>query len=53
MGLLLGKEQLLRLDFESDGELPLDDVGGIGDLQSKADYIFTHNAHLIRAFFED
>ena len=53
MGLMLGKERLLRLDFESDNELPLDDVSCICDLQSKADLIFTHNAQLIQAFFED
>lgn len=52
MGLLLGK-RLLRLNFESDKELPLDDVSCIDDLLSKADYEFTHKAHEIRAFFED
>jgi patatin-like phospholipase/acyl hydrolase len=52
MGLLLGK-QLLRLNFESDQELPLDDVRCIGDLISKADHEFTHRAREIRAFFED
>jgi patatin-like phospholipase/acyl hydrolase len=52
MGLLLGK-QLLRLNFESDEALPLDDVSCIGDLISKADDEFTHRAHEIREFFED
>ncbi len=51
--LLLQDKQLLRLDFESDNELPLDDINCIGDLQSQADHKFTHNAHLIQEFFQN
>jgi len=53
MKLILRDDQLLRLDFESDNELPLDDVSCISDLQSQADHKFTHNAHLIREFFNE
>ena len=53
MKLLLRDDQLLRLDFESDNELPLDDVNCISDLQSQADRKFTHNAHLIKEFFNE
>lgn len=50
LGLLLDKSQILRLTFESDQVLPLDDIGKISDLQSKADLDFTHNADKIKAF---
>lgn len=46
--LLLEKHQTLRINFESDTPLPLDDVRIIGDLISKADKDFTHNSAAIR-----
>lgn len=49
--LMLGKEQLLRLDFESDNPLPMDDVSIIDDLISRADRTFTHNTVELKKFF--
>jgi len=51
MNLLLEPGQILRLDFESDLPLPLDDVSRITDLQAKADIEFTYKADKIRDFF--
>ena len=48
--LLLSKEQLLRLDFESDLPLPLDNVEEVDNLISRADRIFTHNSSTIKKF---
>ena len=53
LGLLLDKEQILRLTFESDHVLPLDDVRDVPDLQSRADRDFTHNAERIKAFLDE
>lgn len=50
LGLLLRKEQLLRIDFESDLPLPLDDVSKLDDLVARADHDFTHNSEKIRKF---
>ena len=47
--LLLEKHQTLRINFESDAPLSLDDVGIIDDLVSKADRDFTHNSADIRS----
>lgn len=47
--LLLEKHQALRINFESDTPLPLDDVRIIDDLISKADKDFTHNSAAIRS----
>lgn len=46
--LLLDKHQTVRINFESDLPLSLDDVGTLDDLISKADKDFTHNAKAIR-----
>lgn len=46
--LLLEKHQALRINFESDAPLSLDDVRIIDDLISKADKDFTHNSAAIR-----
>lgn len=46
--LLLEKHQTLRINFESDTPLSLDDVRIIDDLISKADKDFTHNSAAIR-----
>ena len=48
--LMLGSDQLLRLDFESDLPLPLDDHTAIDDLISRADRVFTHHSHEIKKF---
>lgn len=50
--LLLEKHQSLRINFESDTPLPLDDVRIIDDLISKADKDFTHNSVAIRSLLE-
>jgi hypothetical protein len=46
--LILDKHQSLRINFESDLPLSLDDVGTIDDLISRADRDFTHNSAVIR-----
>lgn len=48
--LLLEKHQLLRLNFESDNHLPLDDVREIDNLIAKADKTFTHQSADINNF---
>jgi hypothetical protein len=48
--LMLQKRQLLRLDFESELPLPLDDCSSIDDLISRADRVFTYNSSEIRDF---
>lgn len=50
--LLLNESQILRLNFESDCPLPLDDCTAIDDLISNADRLFTHNGKRIREFIE-
>ena len=47
--LLLEKHQTVRINFESDMPLSLDDVRIIDDLISKADKDFTHNSAAIRS----
>ncbi len=49
--LMLGKEQLIRLDFESDNPLPMDDVDSLDDLISRADRTFTHESMELMKFF--
>ncbi|WP_294065351.1 CBASS cGAMP-activated phospholipase [Silanimonas sp.] len=46
--LLLDKHQTVRINFESDLPLSLDDVGTLDDLITKADKDFTHNSKAIR-----
>lgn len=50
--LLLKPEQILRIDFESDNPLPLDDVTQIDELISRAGREFTHKSTKIRDFME-
>lgn len=50
MKLLLRENQMLRLDFESERPLPLDDCSAIDDLISRADRIFTNRCIEIRDF---
>lgn len=52
LGLLLNKNQILRMNFESDAKLPLDDVSIYDDLVGRADKDFTYNAEKIRHFLE-
>jgi bifunctional ADP-heptose synthase (sugar kinase/adenylyltransferase) len=47
--LILKEDQLLRLDFESEKPLPLDDCSAIDDLVSRADKLFTHGAYRVRS----
>ncbi len=49
--LMLKEEQVLRLDFESDRPLPLDDCSAVEGLISRADRVFTHNSQKIAKFF--
>lgn len=49
--LMLGQDQLIRLDFESDNPLPMDDVDGLDDLISRADRTFTHESMELMKFF--
>ena len=49
--LLLGKEQLIRINFETELPLPIDDVRIIDDLISRADKMFTHNTSEFKKFF--
>jgi uncharacterized protein len=48
--LLLSDSQFIRLNFESDCPLPLDDCSAIRDLISNADRVFTHNSQRISTF---
>ncbi len=52
LDLLLGREKILRLDFESDKHLPLDDVSVMDDLISRASREFTHQSANIKKFLE-
>lgn len=52
LALLLRRDQILRLDFESDTRLPLDDPGSYKDLLSRADREFSHRADEVKRFFE-
>ena len=49
--LMLDADQLIRLDFESDNPLPMDDEKVLDDIVSRADRIFTHNSERLKAFF--
>ena len=50
LGLLLEPEQILRLNFISDAELPLDDPSEYSDLIALAAHTFTHQATDIGQF---
>lgn len=51
--LLLEKHQTVRINFESDMPLSLDDVRVTDDLISRADKDFTHNSAAIRSLLGD
>lgn len=48
--LLLKPEQVLRINFESDSDLPLDDVSCINDLKARAGKDFTYKSKDIAEF---
>lgn len=48
--LLLAPHQVLRLNFESDRSLPLDDAASVDDLISRADRVFTYESEPISKF---
>lgn len=49
--LIMKEDHLLRLNFESDLPLPLDDCTATKDLFSRADKLFTYETENIKAFF--
>lgn len=51
--LQLNSEQIMRIDFESDFPLSLDDVSAIDDLISRADKDFTNASAPIRVFLQE
>jgi len=51
-GLLLRPEQILRINFNSDFALPLDDPADLRDLKSHADRDFSHKAEMIKTFLD-
>ena len=50
LGLLLECKQILRINFESDKNLPLDSPDELDDLLTRADREFTHRSSSIREF---
>jgi patatin-like phospholipase/acyl hydrolase len=53
LGLLIEREQILRLNFESDKDLPLDKPDELDDLVTRADREFTHNSASIQQFISN
>lgn len=53
LGLLLNRDQILRLNFKSDRDLPLDSPDEFEDLVTRADRDFTHRSSEIRSFIQD
>jgi uncharacterized protein len=52
LGLLLERDQILRLNYNSDLPLAIDNPKQARDLSSKADSEFTHNSQIIAEFLE-
>lgn len=50
--LMLPESQWIRINFESDKELPLDDVTAIDSLIAKSDKLFTDESSRLKSFFE-
>ena len=50
LGLLIERDQILRLNFESDKKLPLDQPKDFDDLVTRADREFTHSSPKIKDF---
>lgn len=53
LGLLLESKQVLRLNFESDKDLPLDAPDEFEDLVSRADREFTHESASLQKFIQE
>jgi uncharacterized protein len=51
--LILAENQIVRIDFETDLPLPIDDISILDDLICRADKEFTYNSSTIRNFFDD
>jgi patatin-like phospholipase/acyl hydrolase len=51
--LLLDDRQIVRVNFESDRPLPLDDPSIIDDMITRADHDFSHSSARIRAWLQD
>jgi hypothetical protein len=51
LGFLLDKSQILRINFDSDKDLPLDDSSEIDNLISRADTEFAYRSAEIKKFF--
>lgn len=49
--LMLSEDRLIRLNFESDNPLPMDDATVLDDLISRADRTFTHESTELMRFF--
>lgn len=52
LGLILQREQIMRVDFLTDKEMPLDDVSLRQDLLSRADKDFSHTSAQMQDFLE-
>lgn len=50
--LMLPESQWMRLDFESDKELPLDDITAVDALISRSDKLFTYESDKLKSFLE-
>ena len=50
--LMLGDQQLLRLDFDSDLPLPMDDCSSVDDLISRADKEFSYRSADLKRFLQ-
>jgi patatin-like phospholipase/acyl hydrolase len=50
VNLLFKPKQIMRIDFETDNPLPMDDISVIDDLISRADHNFTHESEGIQNF---
>lgn len=52
VGLMLNQDQYLRINFEKEKPLSLDDIQSVSDLVSVADHDFTYNYNKIKDFLE-
>jgi len=52
VGLMLNRNQYLRINFEKEKPLSLDDIRSVSDLISVADHDFTYNYNNIKDFLE-
>ena len=49
---LILRDNYLRINYETEKELPLDRYNIVEEMKNRADYTFTHNAEKIRQFLE-